>query len=108
MPFYDSPSFRDRASAGLIRNTGSGVQQNTPCPVCGHPTGDCVGESEPPKIIAGYGATEELKEIQNILVEEDILQTVQITPFTSVKVILHAKGKYIPYKEAESLGLIKK
>lgn len=106
MAFYDSPSFRDNASLGLIRNYTSNKSDGSSCPVCGHPGGNCPGQSEPPKLIIGYGVTEELKDVQNFLVEEDILQTVQITPFTSVKVILHAKGKYIPYKEAENLGLI--
>ena len=107
MPFYESPSFQDRASSGLIRNNDKGNSERLPCIVCGHATGDCSGESEPPKNIIGYGATEALKETQNFLVQEDILQTIQITPFTSIQVIAHAKGKYISYIEAEKLGLIK-
>ena len=94
MAFYEHPSFNSSTN-------------RMPCPVCGHPTGDCTGESEPPKLIAGLGATESLKDIQNFLVEEDIFHVIQITPFTTAKVILHTKGKYIPYREAEKLGLIK-
>ena len=107
MPFYESPSFQDRASIGLIRNNDTSDSERLPCPVCGHATGDCGGESEPPEHIIGYGATDELKKTQNFLVEEDILETMQITPFTSIQVIVHAKGKYISYIEAEKLGLIK-
>lgn len=107
MPFYDAPSFRDTGSSGTIRNPNMSSGQRMPCPVCGHPTGDCAGDSEPPKLIAGYGTTEDLKAVQTFLVEEDIFETLQITPFTKIKVILHHKGQYIPYKDAESLGLIK-
>ena len=107
MAFYEHSSFRDSASDGLMRQRFLGANNRTPCPVCGHPTGDCTGDSKPPHLIAGLGATESLKDIQNFLVEEDLLHTIQITPFTTAKVVLHAKGTYIPYREAERLGLIK-
>ncbi len=76
-----------------------------PCIVCGHPTGDCSGESGPPKNIAGFGTTESLIDEQTFLVEEDIYEDRQITPFTKIRVLIHKKGKQIPLREAESLGL---
>ena len=45
-----------------------------PCPVCGHPTGDCTGENgpEPPDHISGYNSIESLNETQTYLVEEEV------------------------------------
>lgn len=76
-----------------------------PCIVCGHPTGDCAGESGPPANIAGFGTTESLIDEQTFLLEEDIYEERQITPFTKIKVLVHRKGKQIPLREAEKLGL---
>lgn len=75
--------------------------------MCGHPTGDCVGETAPPKKIVGLdvGVMESLKDKQTILVEEDIYDEVQITPFTKAKVILHHKGSYVTLEEAKNLGI---
>lgn len=79
-----------------------------PCIVCGHPTGDCSGESGPPIVIFGQGSSDSLIETQMILVEEDIFEERQMTSFTRAKVLIHKKGKYIPYREAERLGLVKR
>jgi len=78
-----------------------------PCPVCGHPTGDCVGETPPPKKIVGLdvGVMESLKVSQTILVEEDIYDEIQITPFTKAKIILHHKGSYVTLEQAKNLGI---
>jgi hypothetical protein len=78
-----------------------------PCPVCGHPTGDCVGELGPPTRIVGLtgGVIESLKDKQTILVEENIYEDRQITPFTKTKVILHHKGSYITLEQAKNLGI---
>lgn len=78
-----------------------------PCPVCGHPTGDCVGEIAPPSKIVGLtgGVIESLKDAQTVLVEEDIFEERQITPFTKAKVILHHKGSYVTLEQAKNLGI---
>jgi hypothetical protein len=76
--------------------------------VCGHPTGDCAGDNSSHTRIAGFGMIESLKVVQTFLVEEDIHEERQITPSIKTKVLLHKKGKQIPYAEAERLGLIKK
>lgn len=78
-----------------------------PCPVCGHPTGDCIGEEGPPKRIVGLDGDviESLKDKQTVLVEEDIYEERQITPFTKAKVIIHHKGSYITLEQAKNLGI---
>jgi hypothetical protein len=77
-----------------------------PCLVCGHPTGDCDGETGPPQKIVGLGnVIESLKELQTVLVEENIYEERQITPFTKAKVILHHKGSYVTLEQAKNLGI---
>lgn len=76
------------------------------CPVCGHPSGDCTGEMEPPKKIVGIGVMESLKEKPTILVEHDIYEERQITPFFTTKVVIHRKGSYITTEQAKKLGLL--
>ena len=78
-----------------------------PCPVCNHPTGDCTGESSPPKHITGLnGVIEKLKEQQTFLIENDIYEERQITQFTKARVIKHHKGSYVTIEEAKNLGLL--
>lgn len=77
-----------------------------PCLVCGHPTGDCDGETGPPEKIVGLtGVIESLKESQTMLVENDIYENRQITPFTNARVIIHHKGSYITLEQAKNLGI---
>jgi hypothetical protein len=76
------------------------------CPVCGHPTGDCDGDTGPPQKIVGLGnVIESLKELQTVLVEENIYENRQITPFTKARIIIHHKGSYITLEEAKNLGI---
>lgn len=107
MAFYENPSFQDGFGSRHIFEENFDLDLNRqPCPVCGHPTGDCAGDSGPPRKIIGLGITEEFKKKQTILVEEDIFEERQITPFTKARVLKHKKGSYIPYAEAEKLGLV--
>lgn len=77
-----------------------------PCLVCGHPTGDCSGETGPPQKIVGLsGVIESLKELQTVLVENDIYEERQITPFTKARVIIHHKGSYVTLEQAKNLGI---
>jgi len=75
-----------------------------PCPVCGHPTGDCSGSEKTildlnlPKRIIG-------KEPM-FLVEEDVTEDRAITPYTRARVLIHRKGDYIPLTKARELGLL--
>lgn len=77
-----------------------------PCPVCGHPTGDCAGTSGPPQHIWGLGSIPSMEKDQTVLVDEDIYEERQITPFTKARVLVAAKGKHIPLDKARELGLL--
>jgi len=102
---HDNPFRRtDRMFVGDIE-VGFMHADRSPCPVCGHPTGDCAGESGPPKNIAAYNTIEQLVSEQTYLVEEDIFEERQITPFTKARVLKYPKGKQIPLEEARNLGL---
>ena len=76
-----------------------------PCPVCGHPTGDCAESSSAPDHVAGYNEIDSLIPTQTFLLEEDVFEEKQITPFTVAKVLKYPAGKYIPLEEARNLGL---
>jgi len=78
----------------------------SPCPVCGHPTGDCKGASGPPKKIWGLGDIPSLEDSQTVLVGEDIWQERQITPYTRSKVLVAKAGQHVPLKLARELGII--
>jgi hypothetical protein len=107
-PFYDATERDSRmrdSSRRLFDDVYSLSADRQPCIICGHPTGDCTGDSAPPEVIAGMGVTEKLKEEQTFYLEEDIFVEKQITPFTKAKVLLHKKGSQIPLLEAERLGL---
>lgn len=75
-----------------------------PCPVCGHPTGDCTGPSDLPntKLPNKIVGSEPM-----ILVEQDITEERQITPYTKTRVLIHRKGDYVPLSKARELGLVK-
>jgi hypothetical protein len=42
-----------------------------------------------------------------ILVEQDITEERQITPYTKTRVLIHRKGDYVPLSKARELGLVK-
>ncbi len=75
-----------------------------PCPVCGHPTGDCVGNENTildldlPKRIIGKDPM--------VLLEKDITEDRAITPYTRARVLIHRKGDYISLTKARELGLL--
>jgi hypothetical protein len=76
------------------------------CPVCGHPTGDCTGESHPPSRIIGLGTIPSMTPNQTVLVEEDVFGEVSPTPYTTMRVLLAKKGQQIPVERARELGLM--
>jgi hypothetical protein len=107
MPFYDNSYYESTPGRQLFEDTWALEANREPCLICGHPTGDCSGDNSSNIRIAGFGTTEGLRAVQKFLVEEDIYVERQITPFFKTKILLHKKGKQIPYLEAEELGLIK-
>ena len=80
---------------------------NEPCPVCGHPTGNCAGTSPPPDKIAGLGTIPSLRKQQTILVEEDIWEKVEIAQGIFTRVLRAKAGSQMPYDKAVEWGLIK-
>jgi len=77
-----------------------------PCLVCGHPTGDCTSEDSHPQHIFGIDSVvETVKHSQLVLVEETVYGERQISPFTTAKVILAAKGTYVTLEKAKELGI---
>jgi len=48
---------------------------------------------------------ETLKDSQTVLVEEDIYEDRQITPFTKTTVITVHKGSYVTLEKAKELGI---
>lgn len=78
-----------------------------PCLICGHPTGDCVGSSpQDVKIFGVHHSTATTNDKTEILVEEDIVEETQITPFTKAKVLVARKGTYVSVARAKELGII--
>lgn len=78
-----------------------------PCIICGHPTGDCAGDSAP--ITRMFGVTTTVDPDLNraeILVEKDIIEETQITPFTRAKVLVARAGTYVSVARAKELGII--
>ena len=78
-----------------------------PCIICGHTTGDCATpESEPSHIFGVSSTAGSMNDGQKILVEKDIIEEVQLTPFTKSKVLIARAGTYITIARAKELGII--
>jgi len=106
--FYDSPAFgggnnekEDVKGTPYLRATR---QQ---CPVCGHPTGDCAGDSPAPETIWGYNTNSSLDLNQTFLIEEDYFEEREIGPGLFIKILVYQKGKQISLIKAKEMGFIK-
>lgn len=106
--FYESPGFggpsqfsNEIAGAKFVR------ADRSPCPVCGHPTGDCTGESGTPKQIWGYNTNSTLDDSLTFYMDFDYYEEREIAPGITTKILIHKKGKNIPLSEAKALGFIK-
>ncbi len=78
-----------------------------PCPVCGHPTGDCVGTLESPDALVGWhDSPDKMRHVQMVYLEEDVWEDRQITPGRMTKILRHRAGSTIPFAEAQKLGLV--
>ena len=80
-----------------------------PCPVCGHPTGDCAtenGEHIPKKGIVGIGLFASLDKEHKVLVEEDVYEERTLFGRQTIKVLKFRKGQYIPIDVAREHGFI--
>ena len=99
----EQPIREERILGGEIRLLRAARE---PCPVCGHPTGDCRGEAEPPKVVVGANTFPSLGHEEIYIVPEDIWEERPITPFTTAKVLVAAKGTQMPMSKAQELGLL--
>jgi hypothetical protein len=106
--FYDSESFNGASDNYYIFNGSVRVStaKREACPVCGHPTSDCTGESGPPKTIFGFNTNSTLDESLPVLVESDYYETYEIAPGLVTKRIVHKKGTSITFARAKEIGLI--
>jgi hypothetical protein len=75
------------------------------CVICGHPTGDCTGETQAHVKVFGPGIFQSLLHEEVFIVEEDVWEEKVISSSTTTKVLLHPKGTAIPLSEAQRLGL---
>jgi len=77
-----------------------------PCPVCGHPTGDCAGTTDAPTRIAGLGTIPSMRAKQTVYVDEDVWEEVEISKNIFTKILRARKGTQIPIDTAIALGLM--
>jgi len=103
MVFYKNDFLRPYTVGDNIKVSPADRQ---PCPVCGHPTGDCVGDSSKPNHIVGFGTDQPNPEAQQFLVEQDVFIEKQLTPTVKTKILAAPAGKIISVAEAQKLGLI--
>lgn len=103
-PFHSGSGNNNWRDVRRIGNIEFLEANRQPCPVCGHPTGDCTSdgavkpETEMPAQVFGREPM--------ILVEKDITEKRQITPYTHANVLIHRSGDYIPLSRARELGLV--
>jgi hypothetical protein len=94
---------------GIISSGFDGLRiskaDRQPCPVCGHPTGDCT-DGTPPKHVIGFDSSTSNNGGLTIFVEEDIWEERPITPYTKARVLVYKKGASISQDEAKRLGLL--
>lgn len=76
-----------------------------PCPICGHPTGDCTGDSGPPTRVLGPDIFPSLKQEEIFIVEEDVYEERAISNLTTTRVLVARKGTAMPKSKAQDLGL---
>lgn len=76
-----------------------------PCPICGHPTGDCATTTEPPDHVAATDTFPSLGHVEMHIVEEDVHEERRISPFTVARILVVRKGQAITVERARELGL---
>jgi hypothetical protein len=77
-----------------------------PCPVCGHPTGDCATDNSKPNHIIGVGVFKSLDKKLEVTVENDIYEERQINQFYKARVVIARAGQKISVDKARELGLL--
>ena len=102
MSFYNSTG-QDEFVLGNVRLIRASRE---PCPVCGHPTGDCKGDQIPMGRILLHGSTPSLEDEQTVYVEQDIYEERQIGEFTTARFLIARKGQKISFDKARELGIL--
>lgn len=100
MPFGDSSREEFILDGVRILRAEAG-----PCPICGHPTGDCSGDIPPPQRILGTETFPSLGHTEVFVVEEDVYAERWISPFTKTTVLVVRAGAKISLQKARELGL---
>lgn len=77
-----------------------------PCPICGHPTGDCAGDAPPPTRILGTDTFPSLDYEEVFIVEADVYEKRWISPFTEATILVASAGQRITLSKAQQLGLV--
>ncbi len=95
-PFYESPAFRGNGNSYVLNGIEVVGASRSPCPVCGHPTGDCSGGSDKPVIHSS----------PIFFLEDDVYEDKPITSTLTTRVVKYRKGTNIPMAEAIRLGLV--
>jgi len=103
MVFYKNDFLRPITIGDNIKLS---IADRQPCPVCGHPTGDCTGTSEPPAHIMGFGPDQPNPDAQQFVVKEDVIEERELTPGRKMKILVIPAGKIISVTQAQKLGLI--
>lgn len=75
-----------------------------PCIVCGHPTGDCTGNSPPPHHIIGFGDMQRRQSNATVVVPHDIFEEVQVTDRIRTQRLVARKGTYVTIEVARKHG----
>ena len=81
-------------------------RESGPCPVCGHPTGDCAEVDNNNIRILGSNLFPSLGIEEIFITQEDIFEDRQISPFSKIKVLILPAGSRITKTKAKELGLI--
>ena len=104
-PFRNGSDSSSLTKSRMFGDIEISAADRRPCPVCGHPTGDCssgdvdLPNIQLPKVLIGREPM--------MLVEEDITEERAITPYTKAQVLIHRKGDQIPLSKARELGIVK-
>ncbi|MFY8201451.1 MAG: hypothetical protein ACOVLE_12315 [Pirellula staleyi] len=92
----------ERILGGDARLIKAGRQ---PCLICGHPTGDCTGDSGPPIRVLGPDIFPSLQQEEVFIIQEDIYEERAISNLTKTQILVAAKGTAVPISKARDLGL---
>lgn len=80
--------------------------ESNPCPVCGHPTGNCTPETDSnPDVAFAETKKENVDSTLMVLVHEDVYVDKPVSPYANARVLAAKKGQYISLDKARELGI---